>query len=63
MDRLMSMRIFVRVVDEGSFAAAARAVDFAPAVVTRLVADLEAHLGVRLLQRSTRRIALTSAGE
>jgi DNA-binding transcriptional LysR family regulator len=59
----MSMRIFVRVVDEGSFAAAARAVDFAPAVVTRLVADLEAHLGVRLLQRSTRRIALTSAGE
>jgi DNA-binding transcriptional LysR family regulator len=63
MDRLQSMRTFVRVVDEQGFAAAARALDVAPAVVTRLVADLEAHLGVRLLQRSTRRLALTGAGE
>lgn len=63
MDRLQSMRVFQRVVDEGSFAGAARALDLAPAVVTRLVADLEAHLGVRLLQRSTRRLALTEAGE
>lgn len=63
MDRLQSMRTFVRVVDEQGFAAAARALGVAPAVVTRLVADLEAHLGVRLLQRSTRRLALTGAGE
>lgn len=63
MDRLLSMRVFERVVDDGGFAAAARALDMSPAVVTRLVADLEDHLGVRLLQRSTRRLSLTEAGE
>lgn len=57
------MRVFQRVVDEGGFAAAARALDLSPAVVTRGVADLEAHLGTRLLQRSTRRVSLTEAGE
>ena len=40
MDRLTSMRVFLRVADEGGFAAAARALDMSPAVVTRLVADL-----------------------
>ena len=49
MDRLMSMRVFQRVIDEGGFAAAARALDMSPAVVTRLVVDLEEHLGARLL--------------
>lgn len=63
MDRLLSMRVFERVVDEGSFAAAARALDLSAPVVTRLVADLEEHLGTRLLQRSTRRLALTDAGQ
>src|SRR5574343_1482878 len=63
MDRLMSMRAFQRVMDEGSFAAAARSLDLSPAVVTRLVADLEDHLAVRLLHRSTRKLALTDAGE
>lgn len=63
MDRLLSMRVFERVVDEGSFAAAARALDMSAPVVTRLVADLEEHLGARLLQRSTRRLALTEAGQ
>jgi len=63
MDRLQTMRVFVAVVDEGSFAAAARALDLSPAAVTRMVADLEAHLGVRLLQRSTRSLALTDAGQ
>lgn len=63
MDRLNSMRVFQRVVDEGGFAAAARALDMSPAVVTRLVADLEDHLGTRLLQRTTRRQSLTDAGE
>ena len=57
------MRVFQQVVDEGGFAAAARKLDLAPAVVTRLVGDLEKHLGVRLLQRTTRRLALTPAGE
>ncbi len=62
MDRLESMRVFQRVVDEGSFAAAARALDLSPAVVTRRIADLEAHLSVRLLHRTTRRLSLTPAG-
>lgn len=63
MDRLQSMKVFQRVADEGSFAAAARALDLSPAAVTRFVSDLETHLGTRLLQRTTRRIALTEAGD
>ncbi|MFZ5547710.1 MAG: LysR family transcriptional regulator [Pseudomonadota bacterium] len=63
MDSLRAMRVFARVVDEGSFAGAARALDLAPAVVTRLVAELEEHLGARLMNRTTRRIALTEVGE
>jgi DNA-binding transcriptional LysR family regulator len=63
MDSLRSMRVFARVVDEGSFAGAARALDLAPAVVTRLVAELEEHLGARLMNRTTRRMALTEVGE
>lgn len=63
MDRLQSMRVFQAVVDEGGFAAASRKLDLAPAVVTRLVVDLEKHLSVRLLQRTTRKLSLTNAGE
>jgi DNA-binding transcriptional LysR family regulator len=63
MDRLLSMRVFQRVADEGGFAAAARALELSPAAVTRLVADLEDHLQTRLLQRSTRRLSLTEAGQ
>jgi len=63
MDRLQSMRVFVQIVEQGGFAAAARKLDVAPAAVTRLIGDLEHHLGVRLLQRTTRRLSLTQAGE
>lgn len=63
MDRLLSMRVFARVVEEGGFASAARAMDLSPAAVTRLVSDLEAHLGTRLLQRTTRRLVLTDSGQ
>jgi DNA-binding transcriptional LysR family regulator len=63
MDQLRAIKVFVRVIDEGSFAAAARALDLAPAVVTRLIAELEDHLGTRLLNRTTRRLALTEIGE
>lgn len=62
MDRLQSMRVFQAVADEGSFAAAARVLDVSAAGVTRLVADLESHVGARLLQRTTRRVSLTDAG-
>lgn len=63
MDQLRAMRVFARVIDEGSFARASRALDLAPAVVTRLIADLEEHLGARLINRTTRRLALTDIGE
>ena len=63
MDRLQSMRTFVQVVDEGSFAAAARRLGLNQAVVTRLIADLESHLGARLLNRTTRSRNVTEAGE
>jgi DNA-binding transcriptional LysR family regulator len=63
MDRLASMRVFQKVIDEGGFAAAARVLEMSPPVVTRLVADLEDHLGTRLLHRTTRRVSLTDAGE
>lgn len=63
MDRLQAMKIFERVVEEGGFAAAARAMDMSPPVVTRMVAELEQHLGTRLLQRTTRKLSLTDAGE
>lgn len=63
MDRLQAMRVFEQVVAEKGFAAAARRLDVPPSTVTRLVKDLEDHLGVQLLQRTTRRLALTPAGE
>jgi DNA-binding transcriptional LysR family regulator len=63
MDQLRAMRVFARVVDDGSFAAASRTLELAPAVVTRLVAELEEHLGARLMHRTTRRLALTEVGE
>ncbi|MBS0318021.1 MAG: LysR family transcriptional regulator [Proteobacteria bacterium] len=63
MDRLLSMRVFQQVVDHGGFAAAARALEMSAPAVTRLVGDLEQHLGARLLQRTTRRVSLTDAGQ
>jgi DNA-binding transcriptional LysR family regulator len=62
MDRLDSMRIYLRVAELGSFAAVARQMDVARSVITRQVAALEAHLGVKLIARSTRSLTLTSAG-
>lgn len=63
MDRLLAMHVFERVAGEGGFAAAARALEMSPPVVTRLIAELEDHLGTRLFQRTTRRVSLTEAGE
>ena len=57
------MRVFARVIEQGSFAGAARELNLSPAVVTRLVADLEEHLGARLINRTTRRLSLTDTGE
>jgi DNA-binding transcriptional LysR family regulator len=63
MDQLRAMRVFAKVIEEGGFAKAARAMDMAPPVVTRMVAELEDHLGARLLNRTTRSLALTEVGE
>lgn len=60
---LEQLRTFVEVVRQGSFAGAARFLDLEPSKVTRAVAALEAELGVRLLQRTTRQLSLTEGGE
>jgi DNA-binding transcriptional LysR family regulator len=57
------MKVFRQVVAEKGFSAGARKLGMSPASATRLIRDLEDHLGVRLLQRSTSRVALTAAGE
>ncbi|MEP0315621.1 LysR family transcriptional regulator [Hyphomonas sp.] len=61
-DHLRHMAIFARVVDEGSFRAAARAIGLAPSRVSETVSDLESYLGVTLLYRTTRKVALTNEG-
>ncbi|MDI4634650.1 LysR family transcriptional regulator [Pelomonas sp. V22] len=63
MDRLTAMRVFVEVAASGSFSAAAERLDMSRAMVTRGVATLEQWLGARLLQRTTRSVTLTDAGE
>jgi DNA-binding transcriptional LysR family regulator len=63
MDRIEDIEAFAAVADQGSFVAAARRLHRSPAAVTRAVADLEARLGVRLLNRTTRAVSLTDAGE
>ncbi|PWB62686.1 MAG: LysR family transcriptional regulator [Bradyrhizobiaceae bacterium] len=63
MDRDTSMRVFVRAVERGSFSAAARDFGHTPSAVSKLVTRLEDRLGVRLIRRTTRRLALTPEGE
>jgi DNA-binding transcriptional LysR family regulator len=62
MDRIDAMQAFVAVADLKGFAPAARKLGLSPSGVTRLVAALEDRLGARLLQRTTRQVALTDAG-
>ncbi|MFO1061521.1 MAG: LysR family transcriptional regulator [Dongiaceae bacterium] len=62
MDALAGMAVFVRIVEAGSFTAAARALGLSKPAVSKQLARLEARLGARLLNRSTRRISLTEAG-
>ena len=62
MDRLDAMTVFVAAVDEGSLSAAGRRLQMPLATVSRKLAELESHLGTRLVTRSTRQLALTEAG-
>ncbi|MDP5219815.1 LysR family transcriptional regulator [Ruegeria sp. 2205SS24-7] len=61
-DHLRHMAIFARVVDEGSFRGAAKSIGLAPSRISETVTDLENFLGVTLLYRTTRKIALTNEG-
>ncbi|MBI5256714.1 MAG: LysR family transcriptional regulator [Burkholderiales bacterium] len=62
MDKLRSMEVMVAVAEAGSFAGAARRLDISAVMVGKHIQQLEAHLGARLLQRSTRRQSLTEVG-
>jgi DNA-binding transcriptional LysR family regulator len=62
MDRLRALEVFVEVVRKDGFARAAESLDTSPANVTRYISDLEAHLQTRLLNRSSRKMSLTSSG-
>ncbi|MGA8787201.1 MAG: LysR family transcriptional regulator, partial [Polaromonas sp.] len=59
LDNLPDMAVFARVVDAGSFSAAARQLGISPSAVSRQVARLEGVLRVRLLERTTRKLRLT----
>ena len=62
MNQLQCMRAFLSVADSKSFSAAARALESSPAVISRRIGSLEQHLGIRLFNRSTRRVELSEAG-
>src|SRR5213079_2782757 len=62
MDRIEAMQAFVAVAELQGFAPAARKLGLSPSAVTRLIAALEDRLGARLLQRTTRSVAVTDAG-
>ncbi len=63
MDPATDMRVFVRVVERGSFSAAAKDLHLTPSAVSKVMTRLEDRLGVRLFHRTTRRLALTPEGE
>ncbi|HEU5178495.1 MAG TPA: LysR family transcriptional regulator [Burkholderiales bacterium] len=63
MDRLGAIQVFAQVVESGSFAKAAGKLGLSTSAASRHVADLEAHLQTRLLNRTTRRISLTESGQ
>ena len=63
MDRLAEMSVFVRAIERGTFAVAANDLGLTPSAVSKLILRLETRLGVRLVNRTTRKLALTAEGE
>jgi LysR family transcriptional regulator for bpeEF and oprC len=62
MDQLLALRVFVRIAETGAFSKAADSMNIPRPTVTKLVQDLERHLGSKLLQRTTRRVSVTPEG-
>nr|WP_288255931.1 LysR family transcriptional regulator [uncultured Pseudomonas sp.] len=62
MNQLLAIRVFARVVETGSFTKAADSLELPKTTVSKLIRELESHLGVRLLQRTTRRLTVTADG-
>lgn len=62
MDQLLALKVFVRIAENGGFSRAADSMNIPRPSVTKLVQDLEQHLGARLLQRTTRRVSMTADG-
>ncbi len=63
MDKLNNMQVFCRIIELGTFSAVANEINVSPMMVSKYMAQLEKSLGVTLLNRTTRRISLTEAGE
>ena len=63
MDQLLALRVFVRIADARSFAKAADSLNLPRSSVSKLLQDLEQHLGAKLVERSTRALTITPAGE
>ena len=63
MDKFLEMQVFAAVVDAGSFVGASDALEMSKPAVSRYVAELESRLGVRLLNRTTRKLSLTEEGD
>lgn len=62
MDRFMALKLFVRIADAGSFAKAADHLDLPRSTASKLIRDLEQHLGAKLIQRTTRTVSITAEG-
>ncbi len=63
MDRFSALTVFAQVADSGSFSAAAQVLGLTPSAVSKQIAQLEDHLGARLVHRTTRKLSLTEVGE
>jgi len=62
MDQLLALRVFVRIAEAGTFTKASDSLDIPKPTVTKLIQELESHLGTKLLQRTTRRVTVTPEG-
>src|SRR5260221_4386954 len=62
MDQLLALRVFARIADTGAFIRAAESLKLPPSTATKLIKELESHLGVKLLHRTTRRVSVTPEG-